>query len=641
MKLKNVILGVFAVLLAVLFIVLAAVLMSAPSVTVEKSTAVFTPIETGVAGQYGYFVFNYRGTGNITLISYDQQMPKSVFIINDPQAIGATHTAELVEQLTELERYGYNVTLTNDTGIGSGIYVVPTGAIPSYVLFHLKQNPARGVVFYIGEKDLMLSSGIKKNEWYNDLTPPQRTNLVMYANGTLDDMLENHNRSLMQDILYGSWTEHHEQSVAVSGNGLKTITVPLDGASSLRAVYALEGGEGAGLYGTYDQEAGVVPEQILTPSKPSMFPWEHTDLQFLLNRTNGTALLSVRKDGTEVQHDLLRRVTDENVFIRRFQFKDPGDYVITVTDNSGPIASGLLHIKDVKVEFVQRSGTSYIFSVFVDGQPLRNTDASVWLGNSSTKKKFYINDGTLVVNARPAPGINTFNIEMLGSVISVDVRNDTEPLLDFYLKYGVPVLALVSLVYFGARLSRKPVYSLRFGDGVAYIRQDLRISTADALEALKLARSDLKLGNAPVTTQEFSFSLKRHFTKGADITDGNIESILKKLVAGGQLEAHREYYQLKGEGSIRRNALQRIVREKLIENGTPFKYTGGKFVTKDYEIGFFGEHFTKKALVIVDDEREVHRILSHLTDMEQARLRILQANDRLVFVPIDRLGDSL
>jgi hypothetical protein len=162
-----------------------------------------------------------------------------------------------------------------------------------------------------------------------------------------------------------------------------------------------------------------------------------------------------------------------------------------------------------------------------------------------------------------------------------------------------------------------------------------------ALESFQRIRQDMKLGNSPITLQEFTISLKRYLTNGADVTEGNVEEILKKLVKTGHLESHRDYYQLKGEGDVKRNTLSRMVREKLIESGTTFTEENGKFVMKDYEIGFFGDSFDRKAVIVVDDKAEEKAILSSLNRSQRSRYEILQSNDMLTFIPIDRLSDML
>ncbi len=638
MRMRYILLGVLAALLALglataIFVLFAAV----PAAQKERVQPLFQVLGTGTAGSSGYAIFNYRGDGNLTVLSHDSEPSRNIYVINDTQALQATRLADLVEQLRVLEKYGYTVSMDDDKRMGDGIYVVPSGAIPSYVLFSLYQNNSNTIFIYLGATDLLLSSGMKKHDWYGSLSSSQRRRILIY-NTTLDDYMDSGNDSVVQGILLNSATRRDNFTLHVSGAGLKTTAIGLGNATRIRIVYELEG-----LQGVYDSPPLEIRKDatVLTPAPPSLFPWEKASLEFSLGRTNGTAFLSISKDGKEVRHDMLRRVTDENVFLQKLQFSEPGEYVIEVTDNAGVIASGMLHVKDLQVALKERRGMTYVFSFLVDGEPLTDSSALVWLGNSSTRRKFYISDGELTVNARLDRGTNVFNVEIFGNTLRIPVDNTSDPLLDFYLKFGVPGLGIILLVYFSARVSRKPVYTLRVGDSTTYIRQETRFTSREAVETFKSVRTDLHLHAAPITAHEFGVELKRRITGGADVTEGNVEGILKSLVKAGLLENHREYYQLKGEGDVRMNSLRRMVRERLIENGVQFREAGRKFITKDYEIGFFGDTFTRKAIIVVDNESEIVSILRRMGDSEKALLRIRQANDMLSFVPIDRLGGAL
>lgn len=636
MRLRNIIIiiALAAMLLAISGIVLYMVLAEPEGSGPEAGTSSFSVLESGTAADYAYVVFNYRGKGNVTLISLDSQPKKKVVIINDSQAIQATRFQELVGQLKDLERYGYTVTVTDEPKIGNDIYVVPTGAMPSYVLFNLQQNSSNGTIIYIGANDLFISSGIKETGWYDALLPQQRKRVVSY-DGTLDDFMERHNVSLAYEILHSSWTARNTTFRQLDGNGIKTANVGLGQSGYMRVIYDFPG-----IVGFYDSPYLTTAPQYLVPSPQQIYPWQKSSLQFSLGKTNGTAFYSVKKDGKVLEHKQLRRVTDENVFPETLKYNEPGDYVIIVDDNSGVLASGLLHIKDISVTLIRRQAFTCTFSVIVDGQPLKNAEAFVSLENGTPQKK-YIADGTLIVVANLKKGANTFNIELDGATIPVVINNEGGSPIDVYINLGIPGIILTIVIYFGARMSKKPVYSLRFGDSADTIRQEMVLPLERALESFKRIRVDMDLGGTPITPQEFTVSLKRYLTNGAEVTEGNVEEILKKMVNAGYLECHRDYYQLKGEGDVKRNALRRIIREKLIESGTMFKESGSKFMTKDFEIGFFGDVFSGKALVVVDDETEKRRIIDGLSEADRSRLKVMQSNDVLIFVSIDKLSDLL
>jgi hypothetical protein len=601
----------------------------------EKSPPVFTVLELDTAADQAYSVFNYRGEGNVTMLAFEAQPKKSIVLINDSRAIQAEKFNQLVEDLRELERYDYSFTIVEETTIGDDIYIFPTGALPSYALFNLQQGSSNGTVIYIGDTDLILSRGIKRQLWYDTLNDSQKERVIIHK-GPLDDYMEGGNYSLVSDILYEKWNQESNKTMNLTEGGTKTIVSPPGNATHIRLIYELDNE----LYGISDHGPVEFTNQTLIPLPPEVFPWERSKLDFDLNKTNGTAELEILKEGKTIEKQFLRRVTDDNVFIKSMQYEEPGDYIIVVDDNDRRIASGILHVKDLDINLVERRGMVFVFSITVDGEPLENTDVMVGIGDSE-KKKFYISQGQLTVQARPDPGENIFNMEMLGSNIWYRYNNEQKGFFDFYLTYGLPGLGLVLVVYFGARLSRKPMYRVRFGESATYIRQEIRIPTGRALESFKKIRSDMKLGSSPITPHEFAISLKRYLTNGADVTEGNVEEILKKLVGGGKLESHRDYYQLKGEGDIKRNTLRRMAREKLIESGTMFKDEGGKFVTKDFEIGFFGQKFKKKGIVVVDDKSEVEKIMHSLSDSERSKIQILRTNGMLKFVPIGQLGDVL
>lgn len=640
MKPLHVIAGVLAILLLLMGGILVYILIAPSgeegvSSGAQMSNSTFDVSESGLAGDHLYAVYDYQGDGNLTMLGYDSLPQKEVVIINDSQAIQATRFDDLVSDLMTLKNYGYKVTVSDEPKIGDAINIVPTGAIPSYALFDLQQNTSTGTIIYFGATDLMLSSGIKEMQWYGELSPDQRKRIVVY-NSTLDDFLSAGNVSLSHEILYNTWELRGESDSSLAGSGTGTCALAANGSTYFRLVYLLNGN-----VGMFDSDELTQTNMSVDPVPASIYPWEKSDLRFELAKTNGTAFFTVKKDGKVVQHDELRRVTDENVFVQRLSFTDPGNYIVTVDDNSGTIASGLLHIKDVKINLTDQRGFTYVFSVTVDGKPLNSGQAVVWLGNSTDKQSYFIGNGELTVNTKLEKGMNIFNFDISGSQIQVPVDNTQVSLLDFYIAWGIPGFALVIAVYFGARLSRRPTYRLRFGDSANYVRQEVAVPTDRALDSFKAIRRDMKLDKVPITAQEFSVSLKRYLTNGADVTEGNVEELLKKLEKSGYLESYRDYYQLKGEGDVKRNALRRMIREDLIQSGVSFDERGGKFFTKDIEIGFFGDDFTKKGIIVVEDKAEGKRLLSALANRDQAKFRVMQANDVIRIVPVDRLSDFL
>ncbi|MBU0590808.1 hypothetical protein KKF81_00745 [Candidatus Micrarchaeota archaeon] len=635
MKLLNIVIIVLAVLFLVLLGVVGFLLLSSPESNIlESSPAIFSVLETGTAADRGYSVFNYRGEGQVTVLALGSKPKTDIHIMTDENAIETTGFETFVDDLRSLEVYGYNITVDDSPIIGEGIYVIPTGAIPSYVLFNLQEGTSQGTIFYIGKKDLVISSGIKKQDWYNSLTDDQKHRIICY-DGTLDEFLANGN-SLFDDILYEKWNQQSNSTIYLDDSGLKTVSIQLADTHYIRLIYDVDNS-----FGMYDSDELKPVGDMMFPVPQNKFPWEKSNLLVSLNKTNGTAYYSVKKDGKIVEQEVLSRVSDSNVFPKKLIYSEPGYYIIEVYDNSGVISSGLLHVKDLKVNLIGQNDLSYVFNITVDGEPLKSTEAFVYIGNSTSKKKFYINDGILTINAKLDKGENIFNIEIFDSVIPTPVYKQSGNLLEFYLSYGLPGIGLILLVYFGARMTKKPLYTLRFGDVGSYVRPEICIPTEAAMGGFKKIRAEMNIGNNPITSEEFAISIKRYHTNGADVTEGNVEELLSSLVKRGYLETHRDHYQLKGEGDIKTNTLKRMVREKLIETGTMFDEKGNKFITNGFEIGFFGEKFSKKGIIIVDGESEKQRFIDSLNDINRARLNVMRANSTIDIIPIDRLDDLL
>ncbi len=635
---RNIALGVLVVLASILLIASVLALITGTEPKSLKAEPFFEAQEFGNAGDSAYSIFRYRGEGNVTLILHDGSTSKNIRIINESQAVGATRLGELVASMKELEKYGYRVEVVNETKLGEGIYVVPSGALPWYVLFDLQHNSTNASIIYLGEKGLLISGGIRRQKWFDTLTPIQKSRLVTY-NNTLDSLLESGGSlDIAHDILNERWNQKNNITFGVYGEGIRTAAIKGGtNGNLLRVIYSIDG-----LYGVADSRFRFEPADIiLRPAPASIFPWGRSELRFLLNHTNGTAYLVVKKDGRQIENDQLRRVTDENVFIRPLSYSEPGNYIFLVNDNAGNIASGILHVKDLKIRPLGSRGFTYAFEVTEDGVPMDNTEALVWLGNSTSKKKFLIQDGILRVNARLEKGTTQFNFDIYGSQITTPIENSSESLIQFYLQYSIPGIALVLIVFVAARLSRRPTYKLNFGDVAPYARSEVKLSRKQALDVFKKARSDMHLDDSPITPQEFAVSIRRNVTKGADITEGNVESVLKSLADEGKLESHREYFQLKGEGNVKRNALRRIVREKLIEHGLEFTEKSGKFITIDYEIGFINDRFNKKAMIVFDDESSMRKALASLDRTERAKLELRKANQMLKLVSVEALDDVL
>ena len=636
MNLKKVILIVFAVLLVVVIIGAGAVLLLGSGIVefeeeVEKPTK-FGVVEMGRAGNYGYVVYDYVGEGNVTLISYRKESSKDITIIKDDEGIDMDDFEDFVEFLKPLEQYGYTIKISDRRVLGEGVYVVPTGAMPTYVLEDLKTDSTDGVVIYIGKTDLVLRSGMTEENWYDELTPEQKDRILVH-DMTLREYMDSGDFNVVNEILENQWSFENMAVYDIRGEGTKTNTVPMENGKYIRIIHDL--GDRKGLT---DSIALPAETNVLVPEPESKYPWEDSTLKFYLNESEGYAYFSASRNAEEVESTKLSRVVNGSVFIEFLDYKEPGDYILEVTDNTGRLASGILHVKDIEITLSEVIGYNYFFDVTVDGVPLKSGTAEVSLNDGEKSKTTYIDDGMVVVGAKLEKGENIFNFEYEGTKINVPYTYDKENVFDTYIKYGIPGLFLIAIVYVGARLSRRPTYILKATEGSREIRKEVKISSGEIEEAFRNVRRDIKIGKSPITAKEFEIAVKRYITKGADVTEGNIEEMLKKMVNKGTLESYRQYYQFAGEGNIKQKVLMRMIREQLIENGISFRTSKNRFITKDYEIGLYGEKFEGKAIIVVDDANEINKIYDAMSSEDRAKMRIREANGLVTFVPVERLG---
>lgn len=636
MKLRYIILMLFLIIVFIGAVAFLFVPVALPIDDTSPEEPFLSVLKMGRAGEHGYAVFSFEGTGNVTLVGHDSKPSRTVKIIADDEGIETGRFDEFASLVTrELTTYGYTVEVTEKKVLGDDVYIVATGALPSYVLSDIQHNVSTGIVVYLGSTDLLIREGIVREDWYNSLSEEQKNRIFVYDT-TLDSYVEEEGTSITNDILENGWSKTGSRTHLLSGKGITTRSVRIGSARYLRVIYDI--GDKRGIVDSVE----LSPDPMtLTPSPNSVYPWQKSDLMITLNKTNGTAFLSIEKDGGAMREEKLGRVVEENVFPQKFLFEEPGDYIITVYDNSGTIASGLLHVKNFTIALEESRGYDYFFSVLVDDEPLSGAEATVSIGDSDIKRDFFVSEGTLVVRADLQDGVNTFNFEMLGTTLHHDVFYSPSGIVDVYLKYGIPGLLLILIVYIGARFSRKSVYTIRFSEYARDARPEMRISSDQLVAAFRRIRKDMNIRKSPINTDEFSVALKRYITNGAEITAGNLDELLASLEKKGVIEGHLGYYQLSGEGDIRSNSIMRMIREKLIENGVKFKEKKGKFVTRDYELGLFGSRFSGKAYVVVSDRSEIRSIMNSLDENRKAEIMLKQSNGILTFVPIRKLGEYL
>lgn len=595
--------------------------------------------EFGRAGEYGYVVFLLNGTANITLVGYGVYAPLKINVINDAEGVDTERIPELVEKIKVLEDYGYEIKLSDRRMITDEINIVATGAMPNYVLDAIKANVTNGVVVYIGRTDWVLRSGSILNEnWYENLTEEQKNRILVY-NGTvvgfLDRKMENR---MIEDILKNSWSFETAASYNITANETTTRILKINKSRYLRVIYKSDAAQGI-----VDSQALPPPPEIILRLQPEgIYPWQSSTLVYRIEKSNGTVYFSIYKNGLEESAERLRRVVEGSYFSETLTQKESGYYILVLSDNSGTIGSGILHVKKLDVVYDSRVYNTYYFNVTEDGEPLSKNIAAIASLANGTKRTYYTSNGRLAISALLKKGENIFNIEIEGKTFRIPVIRKQDTVWDVYINYGLPGFLVVLVVYVIARLSKRQMYVLKISEGWSDIRNEIKVKEEDIIEAVKKIKKDAKLGQYPITGAEFDMAIKRYVTHGAEITEGNSEEILRKMIKKGKLERYGDYYNFANEDNIREKTLLRQIRETIIENGIVLKEMKNGFSTKNYDVVIPGYgRKNRKTIVVFEDAKTLARYEDGMDERERALTRIKRTNGILVFTTIKELSHHL
>lgn len=630
---------VLTIVLVIALIFLGIVIVSASGMLEKKEGT------TKATTQPSFSIDEFYATKNKAMIVYGAQgidrilfmtlsgKPVNEIYILDQKGIGNENFAEFVRKIEELSGYNFTIKVVGpEADVKNGIYIIPTGAMPEHIIAKIKKEDIRFI--YIGQTDLVIKSTVKKEDWYSELTQQQK-NKIIIENTTVNEILSQGKvDELNKEILENSW-QIRSYLFIDSKKAKGTVVLPVTNGTYVRVIAT-----GSGKKFLKDIEIKNKIDEITTTT--NIYPWEQASADIIIKKSNGTAQFVVEKDGKTIKTEKLERVSEESFFRKTFQPSESGEYLVKVVDNSGTIEIGTTHVKNVNIELKEVKGNFYMFYVSVDGIALKEGEANVSIKNSTTPAQHYmINDGMLTVGAKLQKGKSILVFNLLGGKIDVNIEpNEQTNIYEVYTKYGPIGILIILIIYAIAVLNRKQAYKIRVVELAPEIRKEVKITYKLAQEIFRSVRQDLKV-DGPIKTQEFAVGLKRYATEGADVTEGNVEEILKKMSGNGIILSWKGYHQLATEGKIRTNVMKRIIREKLIERGIEFKINGEKYQTRDFEIGFFGDRFKKKAIVVFEDYEELKRTLASLSEKERSKLFLKEFNGILNLVSIDQLEDVL
>lgn len=630
MTLKKIAIVVFLVAAVILILSI----LPAEEKKIQTEQYSFEIKDIGRAGNNLYTIYSSSGNGRISELLLSKNASKTVYVL-EQEGIENERFHELAERIKGLEKYGFKVQIVGPlASVVEGVYIVPTGAMPAYVLETI--NSAEGLTtIYIGETDLIMRATTKKEDWYNLIREDAKPRLLI-ENTTVDKMTPQDMDKFVRTVMENEWVVNSKKQINVSSEQ-KTGTAIVDASCCSYARIIYEFGD---VLGIKDVELTADDTQTIGVSG-EVFPWESVTLEFSLEKTNGTAFLVVEKDGGQVKIEKLERVSEESYFRENVDFPYSGDYIIKINDNEKTVAKGIVHVKDLKIKLKEVRDVFYDFTVDVDGVPIKEGTVMATLKNStSAPMEYQIKDGQITIKAKLPKDQGIFVFETMGGKIEVPVNVKRENIFDVYVKYGPVGIALIIGIFIFARFNKKQTYLIRVSDVAPEIRKEVKVTATVVSEIFHSVRKDMRI-DGPIKASEFAVGLKKYVTDGADVTEGNVEEILKRVEKLGLVLSWKGYYQLTEDGSVSKNVMLRMIRETLIEKGIDFKAKGDKFITKEFEVGFFGDRFRGKGIVVFQDSEELKKTIAGLTERERSKLFLKEFNGMLNLTTIDKLGESL
>lgn len=623
-----------AICLFFLLIAILSIVISLPQNSGSASFSSVSVIDSGVASNSFYYVINSSDNTFAQIISSKIPLYKKIFILTPKSSVGLSNESlmHLTSDLDSLKDYGFSISFTNSTDVPSdSIFIIPNGALPS--IFLDKLNSTSSVIYYFGSTDLIIeSNSIKRRDFSSSIS--SLSNFIRVS-GSLDQYFETSKTNFSDVILYSALSQSSYSNFTLKSSGLYTLSTPSNGSKYSRLVYS-----NSALKNVVDLHLDPKPS-IFNISTNPIYPNQKTSLVFSLNRSIGPAFLQIKLNDKLVSNESLGRITSENVFIRRLEFPDPGNYLILVSDSNNTLSKEILNVKKIQIIPVSQSGLNYRFALLVDDSPIQSSAAVVSFENSSLTKKYYVLNGSLVISASMPKGKNNLIFEIDGQKIPVEVINNSEPLFDFYFKFGIPVFFIILIVFIVSKITRKPIYRIRFNSTSSPSRLEQNISSMQIIDAFSKYRSDLSLNSSPLSISEFNLAIKKYLTLGSDITEGNLESLLKKLEKQNLLRSYNNFYSLPSDGDCASLVVLRIIRDRLIENGVSFNQKGSVFETKYLQIGTKNSNFTKNAILVFQNNSDLNSYLSSLSNFDRSKIELKIQNGTLILTTLENFEDYL
>ncbi|MBD3389901.1 hypothetical protein GF415_03000 [Candidatus Micrarchaeota archaeon] len=595
-------------------------------------------LSKGRAGEYGYYLYMANGTGHTQLLGLDEEPKDKIYVLSET-GVGMDSFNSFVEELDTLNEYGMSVEVIGRSDVRKvrdSILIVPTGAIPDYVLNSIGSTGSFNTLVYIGKTDLKMASSLRKDYWYAQLDNQTKEKIIV-KEYTLDEFMDDPElmEGFREELKENSWAVVSESTQEFSGaNEEKSIFVPLEDGGYLRFIY--EAGENRGI----DVSSFLASEPVEVETDGEVYPWERAAVSFTLSNTTGKAFYTVEKNGEILLSEDLGRVGVEKAFYYTYEFEEAGDYIIKVYDSSGMLGSTYIHVKGIEINREESWNMRTLFSVEVDGEPLKTGDLYVSVNNGE-EEKYPIADGQVSVPVKLQSGKNVFRVQYLEYKETITYTREQAGTIETYIKWGPFIVIFIIIVYVAASVRKRPVYTIKVEAVAKKERNTVEVEPEDLIECIKYLQDRFGWNKVPIKLNEFAYSVRKNITDGAEVLDGDLEAMLKELEKRGKIERYGDYYQLSGWGEVKKNVLMREARDILVSRGIRFKETkkgfsiGSSLISADYI------ETEKKLIVVFENEEDIRRFMKSLRGDERARLEVKKANDALKITTVNRLEEIL
>jgi len=309
----------------------------------------------------------------------------------------------------------------------------------------------------------------------------------------------------------------------------------------------------------------------------------------------------------------------------------PGDYTVSVSDQFNNVwALAYIHVSGLYAEVTEIKENIGTFRITVDGAPMTG-NIEVYIDN-----EFYITQRVSAGFAqfRLPKGKHNMKIVYHNSEWNFEFENNSETMLDRYIKYFAPALIIFAVIYLLFKRKSSAVYTLivpKISEKPVKTRTITRNDIVKVFDKIYSAY-DWKKVMLPISVKEFTSGIRKYLdNKDIYITEGNAIEILNgNIEKYGDYCIPKKYLKMNMELAV----IKRKVHDKLISLGVLFNERKMLTETSDAVI-FYGSknqsslnnlNHNKKIIIIFKDKYDKNQFIKKvMTNTDKFSLSVASA----------------